>query len=65
MNDYKVEFSYLRNGRRVYEVDFVQSGFAANAADEIRRSYSDAPSLRIERVWLDTGCAWEVREFDY
>ena len=65
MNEYKIEFSYLRDGRRVYETDFTNSSRAADAADEIRREYSDLDGLRIEQVWIDTGRAWEVREFDY
>jgi len=65
MNEYKIEFSYMRDGRRIYETDFTHSSRAADAADEIRREYSDLDGLRIEQVWIDTGRAWEVREFDY
>lgn len=65
MNDYKIEFSYICNGRRVYEIDVTNSSRAADAADEIRREYSDLDGLRIEQVWIDTGRAWEAREFDY
>lgn len=65
MNEYKIEFSYMRDRRRVHETDFTCSSRAADAADEIRREYSDLDGLRIEQVWIDTGRAWEVREFDY
>lgn len=65
MNEYKIKFSYVRNGRRVYETDITNSNRAADAADEIRREYADLDGLRIEQIWIDTGIAWEVREFDY
>jgi len=65
MNEYKIEFSYMRDGRRVREYDVITSSRAADAADEIRREYADLDGLRIEQVWIDTGRAWEIREFDY
>ena len=65
MNEYKVRFSYMRDGRRVYETDFTYTRNAVVAAYEIRREYSNLDGLRIEQVWIDTGRAWEVREFDY
>lgn len=65
MNEYKIKFSYKCNGQRVYEYDYVIDFRAADAADVIREEYSDLDNLRIEQVWIDTGFAWEVREFDY
>lgn len=66
-NEYKVTFSYLRNGdgKRVYENDFSYHHRAADAADEARDYYGDLPGFRIERVYIDAGSAWEEREFDY
>ena len=65
MNEYRVLFSYICDGKRIYETDFTHNSRAADAADEIRREYADLDGLRIERVWIDTGRAWEEREFDY
>ncbi|MBQ7436133.1 MAG: hypothetical protein IJV30_02260 [Oscillospiraceae bacterium] len=65
MNYYKVQFSYIRSGKRVYEYDEITASRAADAAEEVRRYYNDLEGLRIEQVWIDTGAAWEVREFDY
>lgn len=65
MNEYKVEFSYIKNGRRVSEHDTTRASRAADAAEDIRREYSDLEGLRIEYVWIDTGRAWELRDFDY
>ena len=66
MNTYKVEYSYLReNGKRVHEHDTCFASRAYDAAEDIRAEYSDLAELRIEHVWIDTGRAWESREFDY
>ena len=65
MNEYCVEFSYMKNGRRVHEKDFSCDWRASDAADGVREFYKDLEGLRIERVWFNTGTAWEEREFDY
>ena len=66
MNDYKVEFSYRReDGRRMYENDITTASTAAEAAEKIRAEYDDLNETRIEQVWIDTGRAWELREFEF
>lgn len=67
MNDYKVEFSYRReDGRRMYENDITTASTAAEAAEKIRTYYeAEEDEVRIEQVWIDTGRAWELRDFDY
>ena len=67
MNDYKVEFSYRReDGRRMYENDITTASTAAEAAETIRTYYeAEEAEVRIEQVWIDTGRAWELRDFDY
>lgn len=65
MNEYKVEYSYIKDGKRVYENDFDVDWTASDAAEAVRDANSDLPGLRIEHVWVDTGKAWEAREFDY
>lgn len=65
MNEYKIEISYMVGRKRVHEIVYTINSRAADAAYEIRREYFDFDGLRIERVWINTGNAWEVREFDY
>lgn len=65
MNEYRIELSYMVCGERVHEIVYTTNSRAADAADDIRREYVDLDGLRIEQVWIDTGNAWEVREFDY
>ena len=69
MNDYKVEFSYRReDGRRIYENDITTADTAADAAEKVLAWYEAEgcwPEVRIEQVWIDTGRAWELRDFDY
>ena len=49
MFDYKVEYSYERDGKRVYDSDVVYCCYASEAVEEIRE-YEDRP-VRIERVY--------------
>lgn len=65
MNEYKVEYSYIRNGKRTYEYDVCHDWTASEAAESIRSEYADLPGLRVEQVWVDTGRGWEARELDY
>lgn len=73
MNEYKVEYSYIReDGRRMYETDITMAGSAAQAAaiilSEVKEMLSEYEGLsdpRIEQVWIDRGRAWELREFEF
>lgn len=62
MNEYKIEYSYILNDKRVYEVDVSVDWTAQSAVDAVRAYYSDLDNLRIERVYIDVRNRWEVRE---
>lgn len=64
MNEYKVAYSYIKNGERITEYDVGMDWTAEEAAQAVREANADLPGLRIEQVWIDTGRAWEVREID-
>lgn len=65
MNEYRVEFSYIRNGERVSEYDTGHESTAYFAAEAVREAYADLPGLRIEQVWIDRDNRWESVEWDY
>lgn len=62
MYRFKVKISYLVAGEKVtkYIVDFFSS--ADEAIEEIRQEYAEAPGIRIEKVWIDTGSWWKLTE---
>ena len=64
MYRYKVKISYLVAGERVtkYVIGFYSS--AASAAEEVRQEYSEAPGIRVEKVWVDIGTWWESNEVE-
>lgn len=64
MYRYKVKISYLVGGERVtkYVIGFYSS--AAEAAEEVRQEYADAPGTRVEKVWVDIGTWWESNEVE-
>lgn len=64
MNEYRVAYSYLRGGERITEYDIGMDWTAHEAAQAVRDANADLPGFRIERVWIDTGGAWEIREVD-
>lgn len=45
-----------------YVIGFYSS--AADAADEVRQEYAEAPGIRIEKVWIDIGTWWESNEVE-
>ena len=52
MNTYKVRFSYLQDGRRVYDEDIAWGDSAQEAVDQIRDEYLGfCEDLKIESVW--------------
>ena len=65
MNQYKVLFSYVIDGNRVYEYDIATESTTDEAVAEILAEYADLIGLRVDRVWIDTGSTWEEREFEY
>lgn len=65
MNYYRIQYSYIRCGRRVYEYDEIRADRAAEAAEDFMRQNDNLLGLRIEQVWIETDTAWEVCEFDY
>ncbi|MBR4283685.1 MAG: hypothetical protein IKT48_03135 [Anaerotignum sp.] len=62
MNEYKVIFSYIKEGKRVEEFDVCNASRTQDAVDDIREWYSDLKGLRIERVYIDTGRSWDIRD---
>lgn len=65
MNQYKVLFSYVIDGNRVYEYDIATESTTDEAVAEILAEYAELEGLRVDRVWIDTGSTWEEREFEY
>ena len=65
MNQYKVLFSYVTDGNRVYEYDIATESTTDGAVAEILAEYAELEGLRVDRVWIDTGSTWEEREFEY
>lgn len=65
MNQYKVLFSYVVDGNRIYEYDIATENTTEGAVAEILAEYADLEGLRVDRVWIDTGSTWEEREFEY
>lgn len=61
---YKIQYSYLKDGKRITEYELEFAWCATDAVKEIRIKKADLENLRIEQVWKDTGKAWEVREID-
>lgn len=64
MNEYRVEYSYIRNGKRVHEYDTGIDSTAYLAAEAVLDANADLPGVRIERVWVDVNNRWEEREWD-
>ena len=62
MNEYKIEYSYISDGKRVYEIDVSVNWTAQSAVDAVREYYSDLTDLKIERVYIDVRNRWEVRD---
>lgn len=63
MNEYKVEFSYLTVGnRRITETDTGCAWRAFDRVEELRAWYAGLPGWRVERVYIDNGGRWEIRE---
>ena len=62
MNEYKIEYSYTQNGKRIHEIDVSVNWTTQEAVDAVREYYSDLDDMRIERVYIDVGNRWEVRE---
>lgn len=60
--NYKVEYSHIRNGRRVTEYDTTFQLTTQDAADKIREWYGDLDGFRIERIYKDAGNCWEISE---
>lgn len=65
MNQYKILFSYIVDGNRRYEYDIATKFTTDEAVAEILKEYADLEGLRVDHVWIDTGSAWEEREFEY
>ena len=65
MNQYQVLFSYVVDGNRVYEYDIATESTTDGAVAEILAEYEELEGLRVDRIWIDTGSAWEEREFEY
>lgn len=65
MNYYRIQYSYLRCGRRVYEYDETRADKVTEAVETFRRWNDHLQGLRIEQVWIETDTAWKVCEFDY
>jgi predicted TIM-barrel fold metal-dependent hydrolase len=65
MNEYKVIFSYSKEGKRVEEFDVCYASTTQDAVDKVRRWYNDLglKGLKIERVYIDTGKSWDIREY--
>lgn len=64
MYEYKVEFSYLQEGKRVKDKDWFTADSAQEAADDCRYAYFQEFSLqegRIENVYRLTALGWELR----
>lgn len=64
MNQYKVLFSYIVDGKRVYEYDIATGSTTEEAVTEILAEYAGLEELRADRIWIDTGLAWEERELE-
>ena len=62
MNAYKVFFSYIKDGKKVEEFDVCYSSRTQGAVDTIKKWYSDLNGLQIERVYIDTGRSWDIRD---
>lgn len=62
MNEYKIEYSYDQNGKRIHEIDVSANWTAQEAVDAVREEYSDLDGLKIERVYVDIDRRWEVRD---
>lgn len=65
MNEYRVEYSYIRNGKRVSEYDTGFESTAYFAAEAVRDANADLPGIRIEEVWIDRNNRWESVGWDY
>ena len=65
MNEYKVKYSYIRNGERITECDTGFESTAYFAAEAVRDANADLPGLRIEQVWIDRNNRWESVDWDY
>ena len=55
---YKVKYSYMRDGKRVYEEDTLWAESAHKAVFYTECEYADLPNLRTEEVWRDDGDCW-------
>lgn len=64
MNQYKVLFSYIVDGKRAYEYDIATGSNTDEAVTEILAEYAGLEGLRVDRIWIDTGLAWEEREIE-
>lgn len=63
IGDYLVEFSYMKDGKRVAEHDTLYAASAASAAESTLDYYTDyCKDVRIEGVWFDAGRDWEYVE---
>ena len=60
--EYKVEYSYMRNGKRVTEHDTSYAYRAQDAVDDVRRWYANLDGFRIETVYRDSGTCWDITE---
>ena len=49
----------------MYEYDIATESTTDGAVAEILEEYADLEGLRVDRIWIDTGSAWEEREFEY
>ena len=64
MHEYKIRFSYLLNGKRVYEYEYFVFTMAQEAAECLHDEYDDLPGLRIEQIWIDRNNRWESIELE-
>lgn len=56
---YRIEYSYIEDGERIYEEDTASAYNLKEAIRETEAFYDDLEDFRIDRVWKDTGRRWE------
>lgn len=64
MREYKIRFSYLLNGERVYEYEYFVFTMVQEAVECLYDEYDDLSGLRIEQIWIDRNNRWESIEWE-
>ena len=62
--DYKVEYSYLRNGKRIVETDIFFDESVKGAIEQCKRCWGDEKNFDVLHVWKLIPACWCAMSID-